>query len=141
MGITQYYSILHGYYNITQYYIQYWVVFNSIILNIASNITQYHMDITILLNITCNMGSIHFHNTQYCIQYYSILHGHNNITQYQMQYRVVFNSILLNITYNITQYYMPNHTILLNITCVLGSIQFNIRQYSLCFIDINQYYM
>ena len=58
-----------------------------------------------------------------------------------MQYRVVFNSILLNITYNITQYYMSNHTILLNITCVLSSIQFDIRQYSLCFTKITQYYM
>ena len=35
---------------------------------------------------------------------------------------------------------MSNYTILLNITCVLGSIQFNIGQYSLCFINITQYY-
>ena len=72
---------------------QYWVVFNSIILNIASNITQYYMDITILLNSTCILG--------------------------------IFNSIIL----NITQYYMPNNTILLNITCVQGSIQFKFTEY------------
>ena len=87
------------------------------------------------------MGSIQFNSTEYCMQYYSIFQGYYNITQYYMQYWVVFNSILLNITYNITQYYMSNHTILLNITCVLGSTQFNIRQYSLCFINITQYYM
>ena len=41
---------------------------------VAYNITQYYLDITILLNITYNIG-----------------------------YSRVFNSILLNITFNITQ--------------------------------------
>ena len=54
LGISQYYSILHGQYNITQNYMQYWVAFNSIILKFCIqhysillghyNITQY--DIT-----------------------------------------------------------------------------------------------
>ena len=80
------------------------------------------MVITILLSIT------------WILRYY-------NMTQYYMQYFVVFNSIILNITYNITEYFMPNHTILLNITCILGSIPCNIPQYLLGFINITQYYM
>ena len=73
----QYYSILHATF----------VVFNSIIiLNITNNILQYYMVITILLNITCVLGSIN-----------SIL-------------------TLRNIIYNITQYYMSNYTILLKMT-------------------------
>ena len=74
------------------------------------------MDITILLNITCILGSIQFNTTEYYIQYTSILQYYSILHAYW----VVFNSILLNITYNIThnitQYYMSNHTILLNIT-------------------------
>ena len=49
---------------------QCWVVFNSIILNIAYKITEYYMDFTILLNITCNIG-------QYSIPYRPrLLDGH-----------------------------------------------------------------
>ena len=68
--------------------------------------------VSILLHITCNPCNIELGITQY----YSLSHGHNNITQYYMQYWVVFNSTILNITYNITQYYMSNYTIFLNIT-------------------------
>ena len=59
------------------------------------------------------LGSIQFNNTEYCIRlrYCSKLHGHYNITQYYMQYRVAFNSIMvlfnaiiLNIIFHITQY-------------------------------------
>ena len=88
MGITQYYSILYGYFNINQYYLQYWVVFNSTILNILYNITQYYMDITILLNIKCDLGSIQFNTTEHYRQYYSLAILHvklYNITQYYMR--------------------------------------------------------
>ena len=43
-------------------------------------------NITILLNITCVLGSIQFNTTEYYIQYYSILHVKSyNITQYYMR--------------------------------------------------------
>jgi hypothetical protein len=61
-------------------------------------------------------------------QYYLIL----------LAYWVIFKSVLLNITYSITQYYIQNHTILPNITCILGNIQINITQYSMDFINITQ---
>ena len=89
------------------------------ILNTAYNITQFYIDITILLNIT------------WTLQYYSILHSILGCIEF----------IILNITYNITQYYMPNHTMLLYIACILGSIQYNIPQYLFGFINIIQYYM
>ena len=37
--------------------------------------------------------------------------------------------MILNIAYNITQQYKSNHTILLNITCTSGHIQYSITQY------------
>ena len=80
--------------------------YSSILLHITTfnvmlnwelqNIAQYYMDITILLNITCTLGSIQFNTTEYYIQYYSISHAKSyNIT-----------CILGSIQYNITQYSM-----------------------------------
>ena len=75
------------------------------------------MDITILLNITCVLGSIQFNTTEYYIQYYSILHVKSyNITQYYMHIGliwVVFNAIFLNIQW-IFQYYSILHVKLSN---------------------------
>ena len=48
-------------------------------------ITQYYIDITILLNITYILGSIQFNTPEYYTQYYSILHAKEyNTTQYYM---------------------------------------------------------
>ena len=60
------------------------------------------------------------------LQYYSILHA----------YWVVLNSIIMNITYNITQYYLSNHTILLNVIyiwVVFNTIFFNINWVYQCY--------
>ena len=78
-------------------------------------------------------------------QCYSILQGSDMILPNHCilhAYWVVFNSIIPNVT--ITPYYM-NSTILLNITCILGtdtmgSIQHQITQYSIGFIFIYLYY-
>ena len=69
---NQYYSILHA--------------FNVILKWVLHNITQYYIDIIILLNITCILGSIQINTTEYYIQYYSILHVKSyNTTQYYMR--------------------------------------------------------
>ena len=67
------------------------------------SMSHYYTNITLLLNITvllyAILGRIQFNNTEYYIQYYSILHA----------YGVVFNTIFLNIQwffFDITQYYM-----------------------------------
>ena len=60
-----------------------------------------------------------------------------------MNIAFILGSIQFNnteITYNFTQYYMANHAILLNITCMLRSIQYSITQYSMGFINITQYF-
>ena len=51
INILQYYSILHA--------------FNVILNWLLHNITQYYMDITILFNIACTLGSIQFNDTEY----------------------------------------------------------------------------
>ena len=106
-----YYSILHA--------------FNVRSNRVLHNITQFYMDI--LLNMTCILSSIQFNNTdtifnvqysEYCIQYYSILHA----------YWVVFKTMLLNIWFY--QHYLTLQVILSKknsiFYCVLGNIVCNI---------------
>ena len=83
MGITQYYSILYGHYNIAQYYMDI-----TILVNITYNITQYTSQIICLsccfvlfsINITQYYMRIGYYSIQcssifiVLCQYYSILH-------------------------------------------------------------------